>query len=274
MTNKTFIIAEAGINHMGSLGVAKDLAYAAKDSGADAVKFQTYTTEKRVPADSPIYDILKQCELSHAEQAELAEYCKGIDMEFFSTPFDDEALAFLVQDVGVSRIKIASFDVTNRKFLSAINQACRKNPRLEVIMSVGMANKQEISEGLRRLDRVNALSLLHCISSYPTPDYEVNLAGIDALSRVIYPYVTRIGYSDHTSGVKIPALSVLAGAKVIEKHFTLDLNNGAVDNPVSADPKMMREMVDQVREYEKILGDGSIGMREVERAATAFRRSS
>lgn len=271
---KTFIISECGINHNGNLVLAKDLAYASKVAGADAAKFQTYQTDKRTRKDSPIYDILKKCEMSYDDQFELAEYCDRIGIEFFSTPFDSESLSFLTDNVKVKRIKVASFDVTNRMFLDNINEACLNNPELEVIMSAGMANIKEVDEALICLGNAARISLLHCVSSYPTPDTRVNLRAIKALGEISYSYVDRLGYSDHTSGVHIPALSVLAGAQVVEKHFTLDLKGDYVDNPVSADPTMMKLMVSTIRHYEQLLGDGDLSMQDIEKAATAFRRKS
>lgn len=271
---RALIIAECGINHNGSLDTAKALAHSAKESGADVAKFQTYQTDKRVPADSPIYDILKRCEISYDDQFVLAKYCKDIGIEFCSTPFDSESLDFLTDQAKVKRVKVASFDVTNKTFLNEINQKCLSNPDLEVIMSAGMANEREVNAALMCLERAESISLLHCISSYPTPDSEVNLRAIRGLGAIAYPNVKRLGYSDHTSGVHIPALSVLAGARVIEKHFTLDLAGDYVDNPVSADPKMMKAMVQSIRNYEQLLGDGKVEMKEVEKAALAFRRTS
>lgn len=270
---KTFVIAEAGINHEGNLQIAKDLAYAAKESGADAVKFQTYQTDKRVAKDNPAYDILKRCELSYDQQAELVEYCSEVEIEFFSTPFDSDSLNFLI-DQKVKRIKLASFDVTNTEFLRAVNGKCEANPSLNVIMSVGMANRQEVLQALDNLNKVSNLYLLHCVSSYPTPEQEAGLLAVKSLGFIGNSHITRVGYSDHTSGIRVPALAVLVGATVIEKHFTLDLNSAAVDNPVSADPSMMKEMIETIRAYEELLGDGIIAMKEIEQAATAFRRKS
>jgi len=272
MTN-TFIIAEAGINHNGDLNRALALVDAAKEAGCDAVKFQTYQTDLRVDRASHIYDILKKCELSYEQTADVKWHADKVGIEFFSTPFDEHSLVFLVEDLGVRRIKLASFDVTNSQFLSQVNEYAKRYLALKVIMSVGMANAQDIDTALRCMPDVQNLTLLHCVSSYPTPDSEVNLKAIKTLRQMLNLKI-EVGYSDHTNDVLIPALAVLAGATTIEKHFTLDLNGPGVDNPVSANPAMMKDLVDAVREHEVFLGDGSLDMKEIEHGATTFRRFS
>lgn len=269
---KTFIIAEAGINHNGNLQTAMNLALAAKKSGCDAVKFQTYQTDKRIAKDNPAYDILKSCEMSYEDQEELFKYCNEIGIEFFSTPFDNESLNFLM-GLGIKRIKIASFDVTNTKFLDDVSKWTMNVPGTNVIMSVGMANRIEVIDALEHL-KYASISLLHCVSSYPTPEQEAGLLSIRSLGMIGHSRVSRVGYSDHTAGIMVPALSVLVGATVVEKHFTLDRGNGAVDNAVSADPDDMKSMVSIIRSYEELLGTGVIEMKEIEKAATIFRRKS
>lgn len=269
----TFIIAEAGINHDGDPQRAIQLVDAAKEAGCDAIKFQTYQTDLRVDRSSHIYDILKKCELSYEQTADVKWHADKVGIEFFSTPFDEHSLAFLVEDLGVRRIKLASFDVTNSQFLMQVNEYAKRYLAMRVILSTGMANAQEIDRAIRCMPDVQQLALLHCISSYPTPDNEVNLEAIRTLRQMTNPKV-EIGYSDHTTDILIPALSVLVGATTIEKHFTLDLNGPGVDNPVSADPAMMKDMVEAVREHEVFLGDGALDMRDVEHGATPFRRFS
>jgi len=269
----TFIIAEAGINHNGDLEVAKNLVSAANEAGCDAIKFQTYQTELRVEKDSDIYDLLKRCELSYQETAELKMFADKTGIEFFSTPFDEHSLAFLVETLGIRRIKLASFDVTNKKFLDLVNECAKRYVSLKVILSTGMSNPAEIVDAVETLSNVQSLTLLHCVSSYPTPEKDVNLGAIRSLS-----YMARsprdIGYSDHTNDILVPALAVLAGANTIEKHFTLDLNGPGVDNSVSADPEMMKDMVDAIREHERFLGDGVLEMKKIEEPTTAYRRYS
>lgn len=270
---KTFIIAEAGINHKGDLGLAKALVEAAKDSGADAIKFQTYTTEKRTYVGSPIWDILKQCELSYEQHRDLKEHADAVGIEYFSTPFDEDALKFLVEELGIRRVKVASFDVTNLKFLDAVNEYGSRYYNYKVILSTGMSNSYEIEEALKHLNYVAYLTLLHCKSSYPLADKDVNLQAIRSLKGMLSS-VRSVGFSDHTKSVEIPAMAVLVGATTIEKHFTLDYDNDAVDNPVSLNPKDFRNMAGLIRRYEEILGDGHLGMDECENGAKSFRRHS
>lgn len=270
---RTFIIAEAGINHQGDLEQGKALVEAAKESGCDAVKFQTYRTELRVEKTSPIFDILKQCELSYEQQTELKVHADKVGIEFLSTPFDEEALFFLIERLGLRRVKLASFDVTNKKFLQAVNQYAQNVPALKVILSTGMANWKELEAALKCLRNTKHLTVLHCVSSYPTPEDQVNLNVIKTLTHLMHG-ARSIGYSDHTSDILAPTLAVVAGATTIEKHFTLDLNNGAVDNPVSADPAMMKQMVEVIRLHEEMMGSGLLGMQSIERAATSYRRYS
>lgn len=267
---KTFIVAEAGINHKGDLNLAKSLVEAAKESGCDAVKFQTYRSESRASPGSEIYDILKSCELNFEQQTDLKVHADNVGIEFFSTPFDEEMLFFLIERLGLRRIKLASFDVTNRKILSLVNEYAKNLPSLHVILSTGMANYREINIALKHLTNTSNLTLMHCVSSYPTPEENVNLSAIMTLKGILHERT--VGYSDHTNDILAPALSVIAGAVVVEKHFTLDLDNGAVDNPVSADPVMMKEMVDVIRIHEKMMGDGLLNMQDIEEQALIFRR--
>lgn len=270
---KTFVIAEAGINHDGDVNRAIALVDAAKEAGADAVKFQTYQTDLRVDKSNPAYDVIKKCELSYEQTADVKWHADKVGIEFFSTPFDEHSLSFLVEDLGVRRVKLASFDVTNHSFLNLVNECGKRYPSLKVIMSTGMSDTNEISGALRCLPSVPHLAILHCISSYPTPEDRVNLKAIKTLRHLLHGRI-EVGYSDHTNDILIPALAVLVGATTIEKHFTLDLNGPGVDNPVSADPKMMKDMIDAIRDHELFLGNGDIGMQDIEEAATVFRRFS
>lgn len=270
---KTFVIAEAGINHGGSLSKAKELIVAAKEAGADAVKFQTYQTNLRVKSDNQFFDLLKECETTYDEQRQMKDYADSVGIEFFSTPFDKNAAKFLIEDLGIMRIKVASFDCSNKVFLSELNEYGKKHKNLHIILSVGMSSTSEIMSATNCLKDVTKLTLLHCVSSYPTPIDHANLLGIRSLrelTRGAFP----VGYSDHNSGIVVPSAAVLLGATTIEKHFTLDKGDSAVDNPVSADPKMFKEMVGLIRGYEKALGSGSLGLKDVEEFATIFKRVS
>jgi sialic acid synthase SpsE len=269
--HKTFVIAEAGINHMGDLETAKLLVEAAKECDCDAVKFQSYITETRVNPGSEIYDILKSCELDYGQQTELKAHADKIGIEFFSTPFDENMLFFLIERLGLRRIKLASFDVTNKRMLLAVNEYAKVLSALDVILSTGMADYRDIEIARECLPNTK-LTLMHCVSSYPTPEERVNLEAIKTLQRI--NGFDGVGYSDHTNDILAPALSVIAGARVVEKHFTLDLNNGAVDNPVSADPSMMKQMVEVIRLHERMMGDGLLNMQDIEEQALMFRRHS
>jgi len=175
--------------------------------------------------------------------------------------------------LGLRRIKLASFDVTNRKFLSKVNEYGRSLPTLKVILSTGMAGYSEINEALKCFSNTPYLTLMHCVSSYPTPEEKVNLNAIKTLRHLVGS-TRSIGYSDHTNDILAPALAVIAGATTVEKHFSLDLNDGEVANAVSADPQMMKQMVDVIRMHEEMMGDGTLDMQDIERSATIYRRQS
>ena len=208
--NKIYIIAEIGINHMGDMNKAKKLIDAASRSGVDAVKFQTYITEKRAPKGNPqIFDILKKCELPFESFKELKEYCDLKDIEFFSTPFDKESVD-LLYNMGLRKHKIASFDVPNHDLLRYIGKHSD-----EIIMSTGMSNIPDITKACKILEETNTnISLLHCVSSYPTDLTDANINAIKTLQS-LWPDNT-IGQSDHTPGIKVPLYSVDCGDKIIE----------------------------------------------------------
>ncbi len=266
----TFIIAEIGINHNGNIEEAFELIDAAKNSGADAVKLQSYITEKRVKKDSPIFDILKKSELTFDQQKSCFKFGRDLGLTMFSTPFDNDSIEFL-ESINCSIYKVASFDSVNKALLRKIGST--KKP---VIMSTGMTNVKELSEAWKSLGGKNDgsgcdLALLHCISSYPTPTTEANLSMIHLLKSL---HNGPIGYSDHTIGSEIPIMAVAAGARIIEKHFTLDTSAEGPDHALSADPKIMKEMIDGVRRMEKILGSSEMKVREIEKSIVPFRRFS
>jgi len=260
----TFIIAEAGINHGGDLEIAKKLIEAAAKSGADAVKFQTYITEKRVKKESPIFNLLKECELNEKDHEELFSFAEKKNIIFFSTPFDEESVELLV-NLGVPLLKIASFDIVNQKLLRKV-----ATQNIPIIISRGMADNNEINRALNIFNQYNATyALLHCVSAYPLGDDDANLNIIKTLKK---EYDCPIGYSDHTLGIKVPVLSVAVGATLIEKHFTLDKNLDGPDHKLSANPDEFNEMVTQIREVEKILGSNTIRLIEAEKGALIYRR--
>jgi len=260
----TFIIAEVGINHNGQVGLAERLIDAAARAGADAVKFQTYVTEQRVPRSNPIFDVLKRCEISFSQQARLKEYAEQQGLLFFSTPFDLESVAFL-QSLGVGLYKIASFDLVNLQLLRAV--AATGAP---VVVSRGMATAEEIDTAVGVLKMAGSLyALLHCISAYPTPEESANLNVIRTLAQ---RYGCPVGYSDHTVGIDVPVYAVAVGAQLIEKHFTLDRHAEGPDHAMSADPSLLAELVRRIRSVERILGHAELRAYEVEQATLVYRR--
>ncbi len=264
--NNTYVIAEIGINHGGDLSLAKKMLDSVSRTGADAVKFQTYITEKRVPKDSPIFNILKKCELSFDAFEELQAYSKSLNIDFFSTPFDNDSVDFL-SSIGCDIYKIASFDIVNKEFLKKV--ASLKKP---VIMSTGMSNINEINAAYNILSqKTDKIALLHCISSYPTQEDDANLLAISHLKE---SFNCVIGQSDHTNDIKVPLLAVAAGAQVIEKHFKIDDNMDCVDSPVSISESQLKELVSRIREIEKIFGDGFMGITPAEKDIVPFRRFS
>lgn len=262
----TFIVAEVGVNHGGNMETARKLVEKAAECGADAVKFQTYITEKRVPKDSPLFDVLKKSELGKDEHRELAELARKRGLMFFSTPFDEESVDILF-DLGVQVYKIPSFYITHKTLLRYI-----ASKGLPVIVSRGMANKNEIDDavGLLREAEVD-FALLHCVSSYPTKPADANLAVMSSLRKA---FGCVVGYSDHTIGVKVPLYAIAAGASIIEKHFTLDKNQEGPDHKLSADPADLSKIVSGAREIEKIMGSGRIEMIEAEKPILPYKRFS
>ena len=270
---KTFVIAELGINHDGDIIRAHDLIATAKECGCNAVKLQTYTLGERTNPGDKNYELFKRCCLTFDQQAELFDYAKEADIECFSTPFGEESLKFLIEDIGIRRIKISSFDITNLKFLKAVNEYGKKYYDLKVIMSTGMSNAQEIQQALDCFVNVPCLTLLHCVSAYPTSEKEVNLSAIRTLKHMVSGE-RQVGYSDHTDNIFVPAAAILVGATTIEKHFILDKNGPGVDAPVSADPKMMKDMIKLIETYESFLGNGELSLRDIEKPTVVFRRKS
>lgn len=260
---RTSIIAEAGVNHNGKLALAYKLALAAKQAGADYVKFQTFKAEnivskqahkaeyqkKTTNPEGNQFDLIKGLELSYNEFESLAKYCKSIDIEFVSTPFDIESIEFL-NKIQMPFWKIPSGEITNFPYLVEIAKT-----RKPVVMSTGMATMDEIGVAIDVLRSygVENLSLLHCTTEYPAPFSEVNLKAIQCLSE---KFKLPVGYSDHTSGIEIPIAAVALGATIIEKHFTLDRNMVGPDHLASLEPDELASMVCSIRNVEHSLGDG------------------
>ncbi len=244
---KTFIVAEIGNNHEGSIKTAKRLILAAKKTGVDAVKFQTYDVAKYVNTDDKKrYKILKKFQLKKAEFVQLANFAKKNGLKFISTPFDLESANFLNEIVDY--FKISSGDNNFHDLISLV--VSKKKPTL---ISTGLLNLKQIGQLIRfvksKIPR-NKICFLHCISSYPVEVEEANLFIID---RLIKKFKVNVGYSDHTIGDLASIASVVLGAKVIEKHFTLDNNfSNFRDHRISLNPKDMKKLVKSIRDVEKM----------------------
>lgn len=263
--NKTLIIAEAGVNHNGSISNAFKLIDAAKVAGVDYVKFQTFKAEKLVSKSArkanyqiqntanekdTQFEMLKNLELSETQHEELIQYCKKIGINFFSTAFDLESLQYL-KDIGLDLVKIPSGEITNLPYL-------RKAAELfsRVILSTGMSNLSDIEAAINvfKLKGIEDITILHCNTEYPTPMKDVNLK---AMMTIKEHFKFNIGYSDHTLGIEVPIAAVALGATIIEKHFTLDRTMDGPDHAASLEPNELKFMVDAIRNIElAISGDG------------------
>lgn len=261
---EVFVIAEIGINHCGDFEKGKQLIDAAANAGASAVKLQTYITEKRVPKDSPIFDILKKCELSFDEQRSLFEYARKENILIFSTPFDSESVAFLTE-IDVPCYKVASFHIVHTKLLHQIAE--QKRP---VLLSRGMASRKEIDEAVQIFrDHKVPLVLLHCISAYPvTSVSDLHLRTIAALRE---RYGCPVGFSDHSQGIEAAMIACAAGASVIEKHFVLAGDTSAPDYGVSVDQEQFARMIEDIRRVSTMLGDAVWEPIEAESGILQFR---
>jgi N,N'-diacetyllegionaminate synthase len=260
--DKTFIIAEAGVNHNGSIDLAKRLIDKAAWSGVDAVKFQTFTADKLVTktakkadyqnkttSEKSQYEMLKRLELNTEDFQILKDYCDQKGIKFMSSPFDLDSID-LLNDIGLDIWKIPSGEITNYPYLKKIAEL-----KQEIIMSTGMANLSEVESALDLLKENGAedITVLHCNTEYPTPMEDVNLK---AMLTIKEAFKVDIGYSDHTKGIEIPTAAVALGAEVIEKHFTLDNSMKGPDHKASLEPEELKNMVDAIRNIEKALGNG------------------
>ena len=263
-SHRTYVIAEIGLNHGGDLALAKKMIDGAVSAGVDAVKFQTYLTEKRTFPGSPIFDILKKCELPFEAFKELQEYSKSKNVDFFSTPFDDESVDYL-DSIGCDLYKVASFDVVNIPFLKKVAKTGKP-----VILSVGMSDLNEIRTAYNTLrESTKNIALLHCISAYPTKEEDANLAAIASLKS---EFDCVIGQSDHTDDILVPLYAVAAGAQIIEKHFKLDGQDDCIDSPVSITTTQTKKLVEEIRRVERILGDGVVHSTAAQKGTEAYRR--
>jgi len=255
----TFIIAEAGANHNRDFNQALKLINTAKWAGADAVKFQTYSSETLYSKNTPdfagykdINQLIKDIELPREWQKDLKQYCDKVGIEFMSTPFDEQAVNELV-DLGVKRLKIAGFESTDWRFVDMV-----ASTGLPLIISIGIGfDLKEMGHILDIVENYdNDLTLLHCNNAYPTPIEDINLNSINTLKG--FKHVNAIGLSDHTTSTLTPSLAVAMGATVIEKHFTLDNNLSGPDHSFALEPDQLKDMIDNIRLTETMLG-GSKG---------------
>lgn len=260
-----FIIAEAGVNHNGNIELAKKLIDTASLAGADAVKFQTFKTENLVSknakkadyqkqttdAEESQFDMIKKLELDTDTHKELIDYCKSKNIMFMSTPFDLDSVDML-NDLGLKIFKIPSGEITNLPYLRKIGKLNKK-----IVLSTGMANMDEIGDALNVLvlagTQKENITVLHANTMYPTPMEDVNL---NAMLSIQKEYDIEIGYSDHTLGIEVDIAAVAMGAKVIEKHFTLDKTMEGPDHKASLEPYELIAMVSGIRNIEKALGNG------------------
>ena len=259
-----FLIAEAGINHNGDLQKAYKLIDKAKISGATAIKFQTYKTEKRVKKNNPAFKILKKCELNYDSFFKIKKYCDKKKIIFFSTPFDVEAVNFLA-DINVKLFKISSFDTSNYELINSI-----LSKKIPTIISTGMTSIKEIDK-IRKLFISKKIDhhLLHCISKYPNTEENSILSNISYLKK---RYNCQIGLSDHTSGINTCIYSYLLGARIFEKHFKLFEDDNCVDAPVSITPKQMTDLSNELIKLPKILGKETFGIKKIEKDSKIFKR--
>lgn len=275
------IIAEAGVNHNGSLAMAKQLAGVAKAAGADIVKFQTakpelvisrfaekaeYQKAETGEAESQL-EMCKRIHLTFDEHAQLKEYCDSIGIAYLSTPFDLDSIDFL-QQLGTPMWKVPSGEITNLPYLEKI--AATKKP---VILSTGMSMISEIEDALTILEDGGAgpITLLHCNTEYPTPIEDANLLAMQDLRE---QFGLPVGYSDHTAGIEADIAAAALGAVVIEKHFTLDKALPGPDHKASLSPEELTAMVAAVRKTELALGDGRKHVTESEAKNKPIARKS
>ena len=262
--NKVFIIAEAGVNHNGSIELAKKLIDVAVDAGVDAVKFQTFKAENLVSknaqkadyqkknmndADDSQFNMIKKLELDLDTHKELMAYCKTKNIMFLSTPFDHDSIE-LLSDLGLEIFKIPSGEITNLPYLRHIGKLNK-----QVVLSTGMADMGEIEDALDVLidagTQKEKITILHANTMYPTPMEDVNLKAMITIGNT---FDCKYGYSDHTLGIEVDIAAVAMGASCIEKHFTLDKTMEGPDHKASLEPQELKAMVEAIRNIELALG--------------------
>jgi N,N'-diacetyllegionaminate synthase len=261
--NRVYVIAEIGVNHNGSVDLAHKLIDKVKESGADAAKFQIFKAENVISpiAEKALYqkqskndeesqlEMVKRLQLDYDAFHKLKEYCEDVSIDFMCSPFDEESFNYL-RDMGVSKIKIPSGEITNIPLLRIIG-----NSKLDIILSTGMSTLGEIERALFELNwpRNMNITLLHCNTDYPTNFSDVNL---NAMKTLKSSFGLQVGYSDHTIGSDIPIAAVAMGATVIEKHITLDNSMPGPDHQASMNPEDFKSMVSSIRGVELAIGNG------------------
>lgn len=259
---RTYIIAEAGVNHNGDIELAKELIYQAKKSGADCVKFQTYKTENLITKNAPKanyqlittdrnesqYDMLKNLELSYSDFKYLFEYSKKVGIDFISTPYNFQDIDFL-DSLGLESFKVASGQMTELPFLSYLAKKKKK-----IILSTGMSDLGQVYQAASKIREFSneKLFILQCTTNYPSTIDDANLNCMQTIKSACN---VEVGYSDHVVGNFACYAAVALGAKIIEKHFTLDKSMPGPDHSCSSDPKELIELVNGIREIEKSLGN-------------------
>lgn len=262
---KTLIIAEAGVNHNGDIDLAKQLISAAKLAGADMVKFQTFKASNLVTrtagkaiyqknttdSNESQYDMISKLELSREEHESLIEECRRLDIGFLSTAFDHDSFEMLLQ-MGINQVKIPSGELTNLPFLRYVARL-----GMPMILSTGMANLGEVEAALEAIEEAGTprskVTVLHCTTEYPSPMMDVNLMAMVNMKAALG---VDIGYSDHTQGIEVAIAATALGARVIEKHFTLDRGLPGPDHQASLEPHELKAMIDAIRNIEMAFGDG------------------
>jgi N,N'-diacetyllegionaminate synthase len=263
--NRCLIIAEAGVNHNGDLALAKQLVEAAAQAGADLVKFQTFTADQLATTHAKMaeyqrvntgelssqLEMLRHLELSPADHEKLMAHCDSCGIGFFSSAFDLDGLSYL-HSIGAQRFKVPSGEITNLPYLRHMASF-----GMSVILSTGMSNMGEIEEAIDAMEfgglSRNLLTVLHCNTEYPTPVHDVNL---NAMVSIRQAFGVEVGYSDHTLGTEVPIAAVALGAKVIEKHLTLDRSMLGPDHRASLEPTEFAAMVRAIRNIELAMGNG------------------
>lgn len=282
--SRVLIIAEAGVNHNGSMVIAKQLVDKAVEAGVDIIKFQTFKSEKLVSKaakqaeyqqrnigkkDEGQLAMLKKLELSQADHEELIAYCQKKGIRFFSTAFDMDSIEYL-HSLNMELWKIPSGEITNYPYLRKIAQYHEP-----VILSTGMSELSDIEAALNVLMefgvKKDQITILHCNTEYPTPFADVNLK---AMLEIGEKFGVNIGYSDHTKGIEVPVAAVALGATVIEKHFTLDNNMEGPDHKASLEPDELKSMVSSIRNIELALGNGHKSVSNSERKNIEIARKS